>query len=105
MNSDCIFDSQLHEAHHCAYCPKGRQLPVTNNVFWKKKIEANRARDERARRALQAAGWEVWTVWECETKKQVDLDHVLNRLDLDHAQYRPPPRPTASSRASPVPEA
>jgi len=54
-------------------------LPETNAVFWDEKLEGNRQRDERNISQLQAYGWRVIVVWECELKKPV-RDRRLNRL-------------------------
>ena len=43
--------------------------PSDNEVFWKKKLDANAARDFRNSRALHALGWRVLTVWECSLRK------------------------------------
>lgn len=44
------------------------RLPKTRPEFWGPKIGSNRARDERVRYELEAAGWHVETVWECELR-------------------------------------
>lgn len=49
-------------------CPRGARRPKANADYWAGKIGRNRARDEAARTALEAAGWRVVTVWECEMK-------------------------------------
>lgn len=43
------------------------RLPKTRREFWIPKLEANVARDGAARAALEALGWRVLIVWECET--------------------------------------
>jgi DNA mismatch endonuclease (patch repair protein) len=40
--------------------------PKTRPEFWAAKIDANRRRDVRVKAELQALGWNVLTVWECE---------------------------------------
>ena len=57
-------------------CPKGR-LPKSRPEYWLPKIEANKVRDARKEAELCALGWEVSTVWQCETKDQQGL---LTRL-------------------------
>ena len=47
-------------------CARGARVPKTNRDYWVAKIARNRARDAAARVALEAAGWRVETVWECE---------------------------------------
>lgn len=41
------------------------------------KLDANRARDEKALRHLQALGWDVLVIWQCEMS---DKDELFNRL-------------------------
>lgn len=54
--------------HGCFWhrCPTCRlPLPKSNREFWKAKFRANRGRDLRKRRALEAQGWQVFEVFEC----------------------------------------
>lgn len=44
--------------------------PKNNAEFWKEKIEKSAVRDARNYDLLQAAGWHVIVIWECELKKQ-----------------------------------
>lgn len=44
---------------------RGAREPKANAEYWRRKIAANRQRDERNREALASAGWVVLTVWEC----------------------------------------
>lgn len=57
-------------------CPQGR-LPKSREDYWHPKIAANRARDGRKAAELEAAGWRVFAVWECETR---DAAAVAARL-------------------------
>jgi len=43
--------------------------PENNKEFWKNKIKTNIERDRKKRSELEALGWNVITVWECELKK------------------------------------
>lgn len=52
---------------HLHNCPNVRR-PTTNLSYWLPKLEGNRARDKRNRRALSALGWGSLTVWECHLK-------------------------------------
>jgi len=54
-----------------AYTPKSRA------EFWIAKLSANCVRDERQRTELEAAGWRVIDVWECETRSSDLLASVL----------------------------
>ena len=45
-------------------CPLYR-LPKTRPDFWRAKVDANRARDQRAIEKLESLGWRSIVVWEC----------------------------------------
>jgi DNA mismatch endonuclease, patch repair protein len=48
-------------------------MPKQNRAFWKEKLGRNRDRDRRRVAALEAAGWRVFIVWECElTVRRLD---------------------------------
>lgn len=53
--------------------------PKNNADFWKKKIEDNISRDHISIELLEAQGWNVIIVWECELKK-VSIDETLKKL-------------------------
>lgn len=61
-------------------CPRGARTPKANRAYWIAKIARNRARDEAALAALQAAGWRVELVWECELKDRSALELRLKAL-------------------------
>jgi DNA mismatch endonuclease, patch repair protein len=50
-------------------CRIGR-APKSRQEFWLPKLEKNRAKDARNKRALRNRGWGVLTVWQCQTKSQ-----------------------------------
>lgn len=54
--------------------------PRTNQEFWEEKFQANRLRDKRNELALEAMGWRVKVIWECETMDTANLDKVLDNL-------------------------
>lgn len=55
--------------------------PRSNEDFWRAKIRGNVARDKRARRRLNALGWRVLTVWECQIRgRQSRLPALASRL-------------------------
>jgi DNA mismatch endonuclease (patch repair protein) len=62
---------------HSHNCAKGMKRPVANAAWWEEKLAGNRARDEAVVRALQAEGWRVLTVWECETRDAQRLSDEL----------------------------
>jgi DNA mismatch endonuclease (patch repair protein) len=51
--------------------------------FWNAKLDANKARDARAVRALKAEGWRVVTCWECQLRKDPvgQAKRVVRHLD------------------------
>src|SRR5262249_49130581 len=55
-------------------CARGARVPKANRDYWVGKVARNRARDEASRRALEAAGWRVETVGECELKESAQLE-------------------------------
>ena len=48
---------------------KYSKMPKSNVDFWKNKLYGNRERDKRNQMELEAMGWNVIIVWECELKK------------------------------------
>lgn len=53
-----------HRHHGC----RAASQPSTRRSFWSEKFARNMERDRRNLDALQADGWAVHVVWECETK-------------------------------------
>lgn len=60
----------------CRYATK----PKSNVEFWETKIARNRHRDEVTTAHLEALGWNVITIWECELRTNSQLDDRLNTL-------------------------
>lgn len=54
---------------HGHNCRRGH-LPRSRQDYWGPKIERNKERDKEESALLEAAGWQVLTVWECELKKK-----------------------------------
>ncbi len=50
---------------HGHECKRGRRVPKSNTEYWRDKIGKNRIRDRKNKKALEALGWRVLTVWEC----------------------------------------
>jgi len=55
--------------------------PKTRAAFWRKKLEANQARDRRTALALKQAEWRVEAVWECELVLPGRIGALLLRLE------------------------
>ncbi|OBY28314.1 very short patch repair endonuclease [Leisingera sp. JC1] len=61
---------------HLHDCRDGR-IPASRRDYWEPKLRRNAERDAEQQAALQAAGWQVLTIWECETK---DIAALKERL-------------------------
>ena len=70
-----LVDGCFWHGHGCQFA----SLPRTNAAFWQHKIEGNKRRDARNRRALRRLGWRVATVWECSLRGG-DLVRLERRL-------------------------
>jgi DNA mismatch endonuclease (patch repair protein) len=60
-------------------CNRGARVPQANRDYWLAKVGRNRARDIGNREALEALGWRVLTLWECELKDEAALERRLGR--------------------------
>ena len=56
----------LHDDPKC----KLARMPNSNQAFWKPKLERNRERDKANRAKLEALGWEVLIIWECQVRNK-----------------------------------
>ena len=60
----------------CRYATR----PKENTEFWEAKITRNRHRDEVTSAHLEALGWTVITIWECELKGKAAVETRLDAL-------------------------
>ncbi|CDD81621.1 dNA mismatch endonuclease Vsr [Bacteroides sp. CAG:462] len=69
-------------------------MPHTHTEFWRKKIERNKERDEKSKRALMRMGWMVITIWECQLKPKIrentlmELEYVINHAYLERLRKK-----------------
>jgi DNA mismatch endonuclease, patch repair protein len=65
--------------HGCLTCAKKRNLrPRTNASYWEEKRRRNTERDQVTKLALEADGWLVLILWECEIKEAIgQCAHVV----------------------------
>ena len=69
-------------------------VPKTNTDFWTTKITRNHQRDQEVWRQLEAKGWSVLIVWECQLKKAVfdetttGLQQRLSRMVNDTTVFK-----------------
>lgn len=61
---------------------KNASTPKTNTDFWTAKITRNQERDQEVWRQLEAKGWSVIIVWECQLKKAV-LKETISRVEAE----------------------
>ena len=65
--------------------------PKSNTEFWQEKINRNAERDRKNYTELEASGWNVIEIWECELKKdkfEITMQRVVNELDAYYLELR-----------------
>ena len=83
-----------HRHSSCRYAT----TPKTRQDYWLPKFAANVERDARKTAELEALGWRVLVVWECETRNLADLGE---RLRKDFAlPLQPAPAPQDGAECS-----
>ena len=60
-------------------CKIGR-LPKSRAEYWEPKIARNRERDAQNRAELESLGWQILTVWQCETKDAEALNRRIGEF-------------------------
>ena len=65
-----------HRHPHCALA----RMPKSHVDFWQRKLEGNRQRDEKNRRALLREGWKVLTIWECQLNDAAGVESKIRRF-------------------------
>ena len=66
-----------HKGCKYAYTPKSRVK------FWKDKFAETVKRDKQHLKQLKENGWEVFIVWECETKDMDNLKKIINKISQE----------------------
>jgi DNA mismatch endonuclease (patch repair protein) len=56
-------------------------IPKTRTKWWMEKINATIERDKTKKSELEAIGWKVFTIWECDLKSG-NLEDTINNLIL-----------------------
>lgn len=64
------------------------KLPQSNVEFWTSKVEKNRVRDRKARRALAKLGWRVVTLWQCELSNPDAAEELVAKKVLRIRPWR-----------------
>lgn len=66
-------------------CPRCYTRPATNQDFWDKKFEDNRARDRRVNGELRRRGWKLMRIWAHTLKNETA---VIRRIQKALGQAR-----------------
>lgn len=64
--------------HNCRFF----KLPTSNADFWRKKISANRLRDQRNLAEQHKAGWRTLVVWECAVRTSIKKNSKIDIVGL-----------------------
>lgn len=65
--------------HQHPGCRRAR-LPKSRRDFWEPKLRGNVERDLRKRAELEATGWTVFVIWECETEKPEHIEWLRRAI-------------------------
>ncbi len=68
-----------HEGHKCFVIPK------SNTEWWKNKISKTKERDKKNRELLRKLGWNIIVIWECQLKKDLKENTLI---ELENLLYR-----------------
>lgn len=63
-------------------CKRGSRTPKTNRDYWVAKVARNAQRDRESISALEALGWDVLVIWECELREPEAISHRLSEFLL-----------------------
>ena len=65
-----------HQHEGCKYAAH----PSTNPDFWNSKLQRTKERDAEITAKLEASGYNVFTIWECETRDTAVLKEKINAI-------------------------
>lgn len=68
---------------HCHEGCGNFRIPKTRTEWWTAKLMRNKARDAEAQAELEAAGWRVIVLWECEIADPARLSAIIEELRSD----------------------
>lgn len=78
--------------HQHPACTAAR-MPKSRLEFWQAKLSANVVRDIVKRAELEALGWRVMVIWECETRRPDALSALAERIKSYPVSDAPATRP------------
>jgi DNA mismatch endonuclease, patch repair protein len=67
--------------HRHPGCSKA-SMPKTRVEFWKDKFQRNEQRDDIVKSSLEALGWRIMIVWECQVKEGDQLERLLRGINI-----------------------
>ena len=62
--------------HRCPHCHP--HVPRSHSSYWQEKFSKNVQRDKRYQEQLKKMGWKTIIIWECESKKDINI--CVNRI-------------------------
>ncbi|WP_391346498.1 very short patch repair endonuclease [Azospirillum sp. A23] len=65
---------------HCHEGCNRFRIPKTRTDWWTAKLGRNKARDDEVRAAIEASGWHVVVIWECEAERPERLAELVKGL-------------------------
>ncbi|AWJ86406.1 very short patch repair endonuclease (plasmid) [Azospirillum sp. TSH58] len=65
---------------HCHEGCNRFRIPKTRTDWWTAKLGRNKARDDEVRGAIEASGWDVVVIWECEAERPERLAELVKGL-------------------------
>jgi DNA mismatch endonuclease (patch repair protein) len=65
--------------HHHEDCERSK-VPSKNEGFWRSKFERNKTRDREVKKELESDGWNVVTIWECETESKSSIINKIRNI-------------------------
>ena len=65
---------------HCHEGCSKHRIPKTRTEWWAQKLARNQVRDAKVQSELEAAGWQVLIIWECQTSDPEQLAALVRQL-------------------------
>ena len=69
-------------------CRDGRKVPNSKPEYWAAKFARNVGSDEHTRLALDAKGWRVMVLWECELRDKAVVRRQIEEFLGDWSEYQ-----------------
>lgn len=66
---------------HCHDECSNFRIPKTRTDWWTAKLMRNKARDVAVRNELEAVGWRVIVIWECQVENRSLLNELIRKLN------------------------